>query len=84
MAIRSRGVQRPPSVEDRSMAAWMQSVTDALNGQPFSYFSTTAGPNGSGVTAPVGTLGIEIGDGPVKFWIKERSTSTGWSSLATS
>lgn len=61
----------------------MRSVTDAINGLPLSVFSTSEGPNVSAVTAPEGFLGIEIGSGATRLWIKRSgSTSTGWSALS--
>lgn len=61
----------------------MTEVMQAVNGLPFSQFSTSDGPNQSNVTAPQGFFGIEIGSSSTKFWFKEvGSDSTGWSAVS--
>ena len=78
-SIRPRGLSNPPSVEDEGLQSWFQEVKDALDGLPFSTFSTSDGPNESAFTSPEGFIGIEIGSSVTKFWFKESgSTSTGW------
>jgi hypothetical protein len=83
MALRPLGVPRPPPVDDPAVQDWMQQVTAAIEGLPFSYFSTADGPNTSSVTAPVGTLGIEIGSSATKLWVKETAPAAGWGEVDT-
>jgi len=83
MALRPRGVSRPPAVSEPALAAWLQEISEAIEGLPFSYFSSSDGPNTSGVTAPIGTLGVEIGSSGTKLWIKRSDGTTGWASVAT-
>ena len=85
MALRPRGLSAVPSVEDPALQAWLQEVKEPLDSLPFSYFSTSGGPNVSLVTAPLGTIGIEIGSSVTKFWLKkeEDSLTTGWSYFST-
>ena len=75
----------PPSTGNAALDRWNQQVMQAVNGLPFSFFSTTSGPNVSGVSAPRGTIGIEIGSCVTKFWFKYEASSltTGWQSIAT-
>jgi hypothetical protein len=56
----------------------------AIEGLPLSYFSTADGPNTSGVSAPLGVLGIEIGSCATKLWFKKEASSltTGWSQVS--
>jgi hypothetical protein len=86
MALRPRGISRPPTTDNLALDWWLEDVRKAIEGLPFSYFSTSDGPNTSGVSAPLGTLGIELGSGGTKFWFKfeESSLTTGWQSIATS
>ena len=76
-----RGTLPPtPQVENANLQSWFYEVKDAIDGLPFSTFSTSDGPNQSAVTAPEGFIGVEIGSSSTKFWFKESgSTSTGWS-----
>lgn len=79
MSLRPRGLPPPPSRISRPIAHYLAEVQRAFNGLPFSYSSTTDGFNTSAVTAPVGTLGIEIGDGDAAHWRKIASSNTeGW------
>jgi hypothetical protein len=81
MALRPLGLAYPPAVEDPNLQHWMQQVHDAIQGLPLSYFSTSDGPESS-VSAPIGTLGIEIGSSTTKLWIKETGLgSTGWAEV---
>lgn len=82
MALRPLRIPLPPSTEDQSVSAWMREITNAINGLPFSYFSTSDGPNSSVVTAPVGFIGIEVGSSVTKLWIKTNSGGTYWSALS--
>lgn len=85
MPLRPRGLPRPPSVEDPKVTAYLESIRQALEGLPLSYFSTSDGPNTSGVTAPRGTLGVEIGDSSkTRLWFKEddSSATTGWEAVS--
>ena len=83
MSLRPRRIGLPPSTGDARVDAWMREVTEAVNGLPLSYFSTSDGPNSSSVTAPQGTLGVEIGSSVTRLWIKQSgSTSIGWSALS--
>lgn len=85
MTLRPRGLSQPPQVEDQSLQQYLQEIKDAIDGLPFSYFSTAGGPNAALVSAPLGTLGIEIGSSVTKFWVKkeEDSLTTGWSYFST-
>lgn len=83
MSFRPRKMRLPPSTGSADLDSWMRDVTAAINGMPFSVFSTSNGPNVSNVTAPQGFLGIEIGSGATRLWIKHAgSDSTGWSALS--
>ncbi len=84
MPLRPRGLSAVPIVEDPAVGAYLQEMKEAIEGLPFSYFSTSDGPNESSITAPLGTLGIEIGSGITKFWYKrdETSLTSGWSYLS--
>ena len=84
MPLRPRGLPQPPQVEDSNLQTWLQEVKDAIDGLPFSYFSTTDGPNSSNITAPLGTLGIDVGSSVTKLWFKraEASPTAGWSYLS--
>ena len=64
---------------------WLDEVKRAIEGLPVSVFSTSDGPNTSGVSAPVGFIGIEVGSSATRFWLKYESPSltTGWQSIAT-
>ena len=78
--LRPRGISSPPQVEEAGLQSWLQEVKEAIDGLPFSTFSTSDGPNQSAYTAPEGFMGVEIGSSATKFWFKESgSTSTGWS-----
>ncbi len=79
--LRPRGVSTPPQIEDNpALDSWLQEVKGAIDGLPFSTFSTSDGPNQSAFTAPEGFIGVDIGSSATKFWFKESgSTSTGWS-----
>ncbi len=78
--LRPRGISSPPQVEDAGLQSWLQEVKDAIDGLPFSTFSTSDGPNQSAYTAPEGFIGVDVGSSTTKFWFKESgSTSTGWS-----
>ena len=85
MPLRPRGLPVVPRVEDPNLQLWLQEVKDAIDGLPFSYFSTSDGPNSSLITAPLGTFGVEIGSSATKFWFKkeEASLNTGWSYFST-
>jgi len=85
MPLRPRGLPQPPQVEDPNLQNWLQEVKDAMDGLPFSYFSTSDGPNSSNITAPLGTFGIEIGSSATKLWLKraEASPTQGWSYFST-
>lgn len=72
----------PPSTGNPDVDSWMREVTEAVNGLPLSYFSTSDGPNSSNVTAPVGFIGIEIGSSSTPIWIKNVAGGTGWSALS--
>lgn len=81
MSLRPLGLPPPPPLGSPELQYWAQQVADAINSLPFSYFSTADGPNTSTVTAPIGTIGIEIGSSTTKLWIKETTASTGWSEV---
>ena len=77
-------VALPPSSGNASLDAWNRSIADALNQLPtFSIFSTSDGPNSSGITANVPTIGFEIGSSTTKVWFKIEASSltTGWSTV---
>ena len=79
-SIRPRGISFPPRTDDPTLDSWFEEVRSAVDGLPFSTFSTSDGPNSSAVTAPEGFIGFEIGSSVTKLWFKESgSTSTGWS-----
>lgn len=85
MALRPRGLSRPPATEDAPMGRYLQEIREALDGLPFSFFSTADGPNTSGVTAPRGVIGVEIGSSSnTILWVKENDSSltTGWEAVA--
>lgn len=83
MAIRPIGVSRPPATEDPALERYLQELRAAIQGLPFSVFSTSDGPNVSGVTAPVGFIGIEIGSSATKHWLKQASSNTtGWRAIS--
>ena len=83
MTIRTPVVPYPSSSGNGAVDDWMQEVTTAINQLPFSIFSSSDGPNESGVTAPEGFIGVEIGSSTTKFWFKTSgSTNTGWSYLS--
>jgi hypothetical protein len=73
--LRPLGLPRDPTPSD---------LKQAIEGLPFSYFSTADGPNTSGVSAPLGFLGIEIGSCATKLWFKQEASSltTGWSQVS--
>lgn len=78
--IRSLRVPAPPSTQSSALDQWMRDVSGVINSLPISIFSTTGGPNASGITAPRGFFGIEVGSSATKFWFKEvGSDNTGWS-----
>jgi hypothetical protein len=83
MALRPLGLPQVPVTNDPNLEWWMQQVKEAIEGLPFSYFSTTDGPNTSAITAPIGTLGIEIGSSGTKLWVKETAPATGWAEVDT-
>ena len=82
--LRPLGLPEPPNVEDPNLQDYLQELKAAIEGLPLSYFSTSDGPNSSNITAPLGTLGIEIGSSATKLWFKraEVSLTAGWSYLS--
>lgn len=65
------------------MIPWLNWVSDFIKDLPsFSKFSTTNGPAASNITAPTGCIGIEIGSGLTKLWIKKAEASSAWSAIA--
>lgn len=85
MALRPRGLPRVPSGIDPRTASYLDLVRQETEGLPLSYFSSSDGPNSSNVTAPQGTLGIEVGSSNSVLWLKEDddSASTGWRQVLT-
>lgn len=84
MGLRPRGLGRPPKTGNPALDAWLEDVRREIEGLPFSYFSTTNGPNVSGVSAPRGFIGIETGSSATtKIWFKvtQSSLTTGWSTM---
>ena len=82
MAIRPRRIPLPPSVADAKLEQWMREVASAINGLPFSVFSTSDGPNTSAITAPQGFIGFEVGSSSTPLWIRTTSGATVWSALS--
>lgn len=77
--LRSRRIMSPPATGSVAFDTWLREVVGAINGLPISIFSTATGPN-SRVTAPEGFLGIEVGSGVTRLWVKQTgSSNTGWS-----
>ena len=83
--IRPRGLSSPPQVEDAALQSWLQEVKDTVEGLPFSYFSTSDGPNSSNVSAPRGTIGIEQGSSTTVLWFKHNDAAfaAGWISISS-
>lgn len=83
--LRPLGLGRPPQTGNPALDRWLSDVKQAIEGLPISYFSTSDGPNTSGVSAPQGFLGIETGSCATKFWFKYTSSSltNGWQSIGT-
>ena len=80
--LRSIHISRTPATGSRSIDFWANEVTNGINGLPFSFFSTSGGPNASNYTAPEGFIGIEIGSSATKHWVKAvGSDGTGWRPL---
>ena len=72
----------PHDESDANLRYWREQVTDALNLLPsFSIFSTDDGPNSSGVTADLGTVGVDTGSSGTVFWGKTSSGTTNWIEL---
>jgi hypothetical protein len=85
MPIRPFGLSLPPATGNSAVDRWLQEVRSAFQGLPFSFFSTTDGPNTSAVSAPVGFFGIELGSSVTKLWFKQGSSNTtGWVSISPS
>lgn len=85
MALRPLGTVPPPPFRETppELLHWLQQLADAFNALPFSYFSTADGPEASGITAPTGFIGLEIGSSATtKLWAKTSSGTTGWQPLA--
>lgn len=71
-----------PPQEGQPLAEWLRETADALNAIPsFSIFSTSDGPNDSGITGDVGTLGIDIGSSNTVGWLNTSGTTSGWEEL---
>lgn len=83
--LRPLGLSRPPATGNPALDRWLSEVQAAVNGLPISVFSTSDGPNTSGVSAPRGFIGIETGSSGTRFWLKYEASSltTGWQSIRT-
>lgn len=80
--LRPLKLRLPPSTGDADVDSWLREVANTINGLPFSYFSTSDGPNSSNVTAPVGFIGFEVGSSTTPLWIKTGSGATYWSAIS--
>jgi len=84
MPIRPILLSRPPATGNQALDRWLEEVRSAIQGLPFSFFSTVDGPNASAISAPMGFLGVELGSARTKLWLKEGpSSTTGWVSVRT-
>jgi len=85
MTIRERQqllIPAPPRTDDPALDAWLNAVTDALNGlPPLSVFSyTTPENNVSGIP---GTIGANLNSSVSVVWAKQSGdTMTGWVAIA--